>query len=93
MRRGAPTRWGVARQYTGAVGKVTNCVNAGYCSYASDAGHALCDVRLYLHRSWADDPARRARAGVPDRIRFATKPALAGGELISARGEGIDGCL
>jgi SRSO17 transposase len=33
--------------------------------------------RLYLPRSWTDDPARCAAAGVPDDTGFATKPALA----------------
>lgn len=68
---------GVARQYTGTVGKVTNCVNAVYCTYASPAGHTLCDVRLYLPRTWADDQARRDDAGVPEQVRFASKPDLA----------------
>jgi hypothetical protein len=33
--------------------------------------------RLYLPRSWTDDPARCPAAGVPDDTEFATKPALA----------------
>jgi SRSO17 transposase len=68
---------GVARQYTGTAGKVTNCVNAVYCTYASKAGHALCDVRLYLHKSWAGDQQRREQAGVPEQVAFKTKPQLA----------------
>jgi SRSO17 transposase len=72
---------GVARQYTGTAGKVTNCVNAVYCTYASRVGHALCDVRLYLPEAWAHDQARRDAAGVPEQVGFATKPALAAAML------------
>jgi SRSO17 transposase len=36
-----------------------------------------------LPRSWAGDPARRAAAGIPDDVQFATKPALAT-EMIGA---------
>lgn len=68
---------GVDRQYTGTAGKVTNCVNAVYCTYASRIGHALCDVRLYLPDSWAGDQTRREQAGVPEQVAFVTKPALA----------------
>src|SRR5258706_10015959 len=45
--------------------------------------HALFDRRLYLPRSWADDAARRAAAGIPQDTEFATKPALAA-EMIGA---------
>ncbi|GAA4230497.1 SRSO17 transposase [Streptosporangium album] len=43
-------------------------------TYASSAGHAFVNRRLYLPRSWAGDGARRAVAGVPEQVVFATKP-------------------
>jgi SRSO17 transposase len=48
-----------------------------YCTYAVPAGHALVAARLYLPQDWADDPQRRAAAGVPASLEFATRPQLA----------------
>jgi SRSO17 transposase len=68
---------GVQRQYSGTAGRVENCQVAVFLSYAAPAGHALIDRELYLPRSWTDDPARCAAAGIPAGTAFATKPALA----------------
>jgi SRSO17 transposase len=68
---------GVQRQYTGTAGRVENAQVAVYLAYAADRGYAFIDRALYLPRSWADDPDRRAAAGVPGEVGFATKPALA----------------
>jgi SRSO17 transposase len=68
---------GVARQYTGSAGKITNCQIGVFAAYVSDKGHAFIDRALYLPRAWADDPARRAAAHVPQEIAFATKPHVA----------------
>src|SRR4051795_1653251 len=68
---------GVARQYTGSAGKVTNCQSGVFAAYASRHGHAFIDRALYLPKPWASDPARRAAAHVPAEIGFATKPQLA----------------
>src|SRR5919199_1418108 len=68
---------GVARQYTGSAGKITNCQIGVFAAYVSRHGHAFIDRALYLPKSWADDPARRAAAHVPQEIAFATKPHLA----------------
>lgn len=68
---------GVQRQYSGTAGRTENCQVAVYLVYASQRGHAFIDRELYLPRSWTDDPARSAAAGVPDDTGFATKPALA----------------
>ena len=68
---------GVARQYTGSAGKITNCQIGVFAAYVSGKGHAFIDRALYLPKAWADDPARRAAAHVPQQIAFATKPHLA----------------
>jgi SRSO17 transposase len=68
---------GVARQYTGSAGKITNCQIGVFAAYVSGKGHAFIDRSLYLPKAWAEDPARRAAAHVPQEIAFATKPHLA----------------
>lgn len=71
------TSCGVARQYTGSAGKITNCQIGVFASYVSRHGHAFIDRALYLPKAWTSDPARMAAAHVPDDIKFATKPGLA----------------
>ncbi len=68
---------GVARQYTGSAGKITNCQIGVFAAYVSARGHAFVDRALYLPKSWTTAPARLAAAHVPDTVAFATKPALA----------------
>ena len=68
---------GVQRQYTGTAGKVENAQVGVFLAYASAVGHVLLDRRLYLPEGWAEDAARRERAGVPPEVAFQTKPQLA----------------
>src|SRR5450432_2634883 len=68
---------GVARQYTGSAGKVTNCQIGVFASYVSRHGHAFIDRALYLPQAWTDDPERMRAAHVPDEVGFATKPQIA----------------
>ena len=68
---------GVARQYTGSAGKITNCQIGVFAAYVSRHGHALIDRALYLPKAWASDPAKLAATHVPTGTMFATKPALA----------------
>jgi len=68
---------GVARQYTGSAGKITNCQIGVFASYVSRHGHAFIDRALYLPREWTDDPERLKAAHVPDKVSFATKPQIA----------------
>src|SRR3982750_3750638 len=51
---------GVARQYTGSAGKVTNCQIGVFAAYASCHGHAFIDRALYLPKPW-----RAIQPGVP----------------------------
>jgi len=68
---------GVARQYTGSAGKITNCQIGVFASYVSRRGHAFIDRRLYLPKEWTGDAKRMKAAHVPDDVRFATKPQIA----------------
>ena len=68
---------GVARQYTGSAGKITNCQIGVFAVYVSRHGHAFIDRALYLPKAWTDDPNRLLATHVPPGTGFATKPRLA----------------
>lgn len=71
---------GVQRQYCGQRGKRANCQAGVFLGYASAHGSTLLDRRRYLPEPWVSAPAfaeRRRKCGLPDDIRFKTKPALA----------------
>lgn len=68
---------GVQRQYSGTAGRVENCQIGVFLSYASPQGYTFIDRELYLPKSWTNDPDRCHKVGVPDEVKFATKPQLA----------------
>jgi SRSO17 transposase len=80
---------GVARQYTGSAGKITNCQIGVFATYVSRHGHAFIDRALYLPKSWADDPLRLKATYVPNDIGFATKPRLATWMIARAVASGV----
>jgi SRSO17 transposase len=80
---------GVQRQYSGTAGRVENCQLGVFLAYACPAGRALIDAELYLPRSWTEDRARCAQAGIPGQVGFATKPALAQAMLGRALDAGV----
>src|SRR3954462_8590161 len=80
---------GVARQYCGQLGKRDNCQVAVTLSVATGAASLPVAYRLYLPEAWAADPARRALAGVPEEVAFATKPAIALGQVRQALADGV----
>jgi SRSO17 transposase len=57
-------------------------------SVATEEASLPVAYQLYLPQEWADDPLRRAQAGVPDEIGFATKPQIALTQLREARQSG-----
>jgi SRSO17 transposase len=84
-----PHSVGVARQYCGQLGKQDNCQVAVSLSIAN--GHASLPIayRLYLPEAWANDPARRSRAGVPADVAFRTKPQIALTQIRAALDAGV----
>ena len=80
---------GVARQYTGSAGKITNCQIGVFATYVSRHGHAFIDRALYLPKSWTDDPVRRKATYVPHDIGFATKPQMAARTIARAETAGV----
>src|SRR3954452_24441461 len=80
---------GVARQYCGQLGKRENCQAAVTLSVANEAASLPIAYRLYLPEAWAEDPARRATAGVPEDVAFRTKPAIALEQVRRALADGV----
>ncbi len=68
---------GVRRQYSGTAGRIENCQVGVFLALAGSRGRALVDRELYLPECWCGDRARCKAAGVPESVKFATKPALA----------------
>lgn len=81
---------GVARQYCGQLGKQENCQVAVSLSVATAQASLPIAWRLYLPESWAGDDARRERAGVPESIRFQTKPRISLDQIRQALADGVE---
>jgi SRSO17 transposase len=80
---------GVKRQYSGTAGRIEDCQVGVFLGYTSSKGHAAVDRALYLPQEWADDPDRRAAAGIPVDVGFRTKPQLALAMLERALDAGV----
>jgi SRSO17 transposase len=80
---------GVARQYSGTIGKVANCQITVNCDYAERTLAWPVATRLYLPKEWANDPVRRQQAHIPEVIPFQTKAEIALDLLDHARAWGV----
>jgi SRSO17 transposase len=68
---------GVARQYSGTLGKIANCQVGVFLGYATSGGHVGLDRALFVPREWFADRERCRRAGIPDEVVHRTKSRLA----------------
>jgi SRSO17 transposase len=68
---------GVARQYSGTLGKVANCQVGVSIHAATDQASCPIDWRLFLPNSWDADTARRRAAHLPEAVGHRPKWQLA----------------
>ena len=91
---------GVARQYSGTLGKVANCQIGVSISAVTDTASCPLDWRLFMPERWDDARAatpqaaatiraRRTRAGIPDSVRHREKWRLALDMLEELAGWGL----
>jgi SRSO17 transposase len=80
---------GVQRQYSGTAGRIENCQIGVFLAYATRRGHAFVDRELYVPESWIADRPRCREAGIPETVRFRTKPQLAQAMLARALAGGL----
>jgi SRSO17 transposase len=86
---------GVARQYSGTLGKVANCQGVVRAHSVADAPTSSAPVhwpltaQLSLPEAWATAQTRRAQVHVPSEVLFQTKPELARALVEQARAWGV----
>jgi len=68
---------GVARQYSGTLGKVGNCQVAVAVHLATEEESVPLDWALYLPQAWIEDRERCHKAGIPEDTPFRAKGELA----------------
>jgi SRSO17 transposase len=80
---------GVARQYSGTLGKIGNCQVAVTAVLWTGVRAWLVGARLYLPKAWTDDPARRLKARIPADTVFREKWRMALQLLRQVRAAGL----
>lgn len=80
---------GVARQYSGTLGRVDNCQVLVTAHYVDRVFDWPVTARLYLPEVWTADADRRRTAHVPATVRFQTKGAIALDLLDAAHAAGV----
>ncbi len=67
---------GVARQYSGTLGRVDNCQVLVTAHYVDRVFDWPVTARLYLPEGWVTDKARRQKGHVPESVSFQTKGSI-----------------
>jgi SRSO17 transposase len=80
---------GVARQYSGTLGRIDNCQLATSLHVASNDTSSCIGMQLYLPEEWASDIRRRRSVGIPEDVVFKRKGELAIELLDAALGWGL----
>jgi SRSO17 transposase len=80
---------GVARQYSGTLGKIGNCQVGVSISTASEVASCPLTWRLFLPAAWDDDTERRAKAHLPPEEHHRPKWELATEMLDELRDWGL----
>ncbi len=80
---------GVARQYSGTLGRTDNCQVAVSLHLAGEKGSGCISMQLYLPQEWAKSSKRRKAAGIPKQVRFCRKWELALSQLEQALAWGV----
>jgi SRSO17 transposase len=84
---------GVARQYTGTLGKVGSCQVAVTLQFATSRAVVGIDARLYLPQVWTDDVDRCRAAGIPEGVGYQPKWQMALAMIRRARANGLSGII
>jgi len=82
---------GVARQYSGTLGRTENCQVVVTVNLASRYGGACAGARLYLPREWTNHAERLEKAGVPADVCFLEKSKIAIALIDDALEAGVEG--
>jgi len=81
---------GVARQWSGRLGKVENCQVAVFAALTRGTHSTLIDTRLYIPQEWIQDFERCRAAGIPEQeIVSKSKTDLAFEMVVGARQNGV----
>jgi len=81
---------GVARQWSGRLGKVDNCQVAVFAALAQGSSATLIDTRLYLPKEWVQDRKRCEAAGIPaSEVILKSKAELAIEMVVQAHQNGV----
>jgi SRSO17 transposase len=82
---------GVQRQYSGTLGRIDNCQIGTFLAYVTPRRErVLLDRELYIpEKAWFGDRQRCAEAGIPEDLKFATRPRQVAVMVDRARDRGV----